>query len=88
MKNLQLRLAMRVEGAKWNAYAAKPDTMVDAIWLGSIALRFIEHNKQRKQAFLALMQDALGEQLAEITGAPVTWNKPSAAPEHERGGSA
>jgi hypothetical protein len=79
-----LRLAMRVEGVNWNAYAAKPDTMVDATFLGSINMRFVESNKERKKAFLALMQDALGDVLEEMFGERPTWNEPIAAPEHER----
>jgi hypothetical protein len=51
------RLALRVEGDKWNAYLAKPDTMQDAMWIGSILLKFVENNEHRKQTFIALMRD-------------------------------
>lgn len=79
-----LRLAMRVEGHIWNAYAAKLDTMQDAIWIGSIAMRFVENNEDRKRAFLNMMQDALGDVLKELFGTRPTWNEPIGAPEHER----
>jgi len=81
--NIPLRLAMRVEGANWNAYAAMPDTMADAIFLGSINMRFVE-NETRKKAFLALMQDAVGDVLEDLFGERPTWNEPIEAPEHER----
>jgi hypothetical protein len=84
MKNLPLRLAMRVEGANWNAYAARSDTMVNAIFLGSINMTFIETNEVRKKAFLALMQDAMGDVLEELFGERPIWNEPIGAPEHER----
>ena len=82
-KKLPMRLAMRLEGSAWNAYVAKLDTMEGAIWVGSIAARFIE-DKRRKEVFLELMKDALSEVFEEMTRTPVTWNKPVDAPEHEK----
>ena len=82
------RLALRVEGQNWNAYYASPDTMEDAIWLGSIAMRFVE-DQARKDIFMALMQEAMSDLIEEITGVRPTWpNSPRPAPEHERSGSA
>lgn len=80
------RLAFREEGAHWNAYFAAPDTMVGAIWLGGIAMRFIENNKVRKSVFMAMMRDAVGDILLEITGERPEWPEPEGrpAPEHER----
>jgi len=83
-KTLPMRLAMRQEGDKWNAYVAKPDTMEGAIWIGSIALRFIEDDPKREKAFLALMRDAVGDIIRDITGHKPTWSETRAAPEHER----
>jgi hypothetical protein len=77
------RLALRVEGDKWNAYLAKPDTMQDAMWIGSILLKFVENNEHRKQIFIALMQDALAEAVEELIGTKPTWDM-LPAPEHER----
>jgi hypothetical protein len=82
-KTLPLRLALRVEGDKWNAYITKPDTMDDAIWVGSIALRFVEGDQKRKDAFIALMTESLGDILKELYGKNPSWvQRP--APEHEK----
>lgn len=81
---------MRREGHIWIAYYALPDTMEGAILLGSIAMRFVENNEERKEAFMGMMRDAVTELLKERTGAEdVTWpDGPQPAPEHERSGSA
>lgn len=81
------RLAMRREGMFWNAYYAMPDTMERAILLGSIAMRFVENNEERKNAFLDFMQQAVGDLIKETTGQTATWpNGPQPAPERERAG--
>src|ERR1700742_1943337 len=49
------RLALRHDGKFWNAYYALPDTMTDALLLGSIVMRFVVNNEQRKSAFIAFM---------------------------------
>jgi hypothetical protein len=80
------RLALRVEGNFWNAYYAMPGTMKDAIFLGSIQLRFVE-NKKRKDVFMVLMREAVADIIEEITGTRPTWpNPPQPAPESERSG--
>ena len=75
-----MRLAMRMEGDNWVAYFVPSDTsMKDAIFLGSIAMRFVADNEERKQAFIRMMQESLSEIV------PIEWpNPPVAAPEHER----
>jgi hypothetical protein len=80
------RLAMRVEGRNWCAYITKPDTMQGAIFLGSIAMRFVEDNKERKQAFIDLMTGALGEMVEELFGQVPAWEQ-KPAPESERSGN-
>jgi hypothetical protein len=81
------RLALRHEGTFWNAYYAMPGTMDGAITLGSIAMRFIENNQERKDAFMALMREGVADILEEQTGVRPTWpDGPQAAPEHERAG--
>jgi hypothetical protein len=81
------RLAMRVDGQNWNAYYAVPDTMEGAIFLGSIAMRFVQ-NPVRKALFMTLMQEAVSDLLEEITGERPTWpNGPQLAPAHERSGT-
>jgi hypothetical protein len=84
MKELPMRLAMRAEGGKWNAYVAKPGTMEDSIWIGSIAMRFVVNNEKRKNAFLMIMTEAVGEVIEEVLGKKPKWNEPVEAPEHER----
>ncbi len=80
------RLAMRHEGSMWNAYYALTDTMDGAIFLGSIAMRFVV-DESRKQLFLALMRNAVSDLIEEQTGHRPTWRDGvQAAPEHERAG--
>lgn len=82
------RLAMRVEGDLWVAYFAEPSTMKGALFLGSIRMAFVQ-DRQRKETFMALMREAVGEILQDATGAKARWPEPDGvpAPEHERGGS-
>lgn len=81
------RLAMRHEGANWNAYYALTDTMDDAIPLGSIAMRFIVDNVERKTAFMDMMRDAVSDLILEKTGHRPTWpDGVRVAPENERAG--
>jgi hypothetical protein len=81
------RLAMRHEGTFWNAYYALPDTMDDALPLGSIAVRFIAGNEERKTAFMSLMREAVSDLIEEQTGQRPTWPEGvQPAPHHERAG--
>ena len=84
------RLAFREEGRNWNAYCAKTDTMQDAIWLGSIAMRFIENSPERKRIFMELMKEALSDVMEELCGVRPEWPEPEGhpAPEHEKTKSA
>ncbi len=82
------RLALRVEGAYWRAYFALPDTMEGAIEVGGIAMAAITNNPTRKQAFMDMMREFVGEILAERLGQTPQWNDPVNAPEHERAGRA
>ena len=80
------RLAMRHEGAMWNAYYALTDTMDGAILLGSIAMRFVT-DADRKTAFMDMMRDAVGDLIFEETGQRPTWPEGvQVAPERERAG--
>lgn len=77
------RLAFRVEGSQWNAYWALPDTMQDAVFLGSIPMA-AARKPEIKDAFMALMQEVVS---VLLPGA--AWpDPPQRAPEHERGGTA
>lgn len=86
------RLAFREEGNNWNVYYALPDTMQDAIWIGSIAMRFIAgpENRRRKKDFMRMMRACVDELIKELTGQQLHWPEPDGhtAPESERGGSA
>lgn len=77
------RVAMRQEGANWNAYYAMTDTMEGAVFLGSLPMRFAE-NPKRKEAFLTLIRDCVADLIEEKIGQRPTWKEPVAAPEHER----
>lgn len=79
------RLAMRVEGDKWVAYYAMPDTMNNAIWLGSILLTVVQ-DEARKQAFMNLMREIVGDHIEAAVGVRPTWGGPRPGPEHERAG--
>jgi hypothetical protein len=82
------RLALRVEGAFWNAYLAHSDTMANSTLLGSIRLAVVQ-DADRKTRFMALMQDALSAALMDASGIEMSWPEPpQSAPEHERSGSA
>jgi hypothetical protein len=84
----QFRLALRVEGNLWNAYFAAPDTMRDAMLLGSIHVAIVEDPDIKRQ-FIELMQAALELATEEVLGIKIAaWNEPQAAPENERAGLA
>lgn len=82
------RLAMRAEGAFWNAYLAHSDTMAESMLLGSIRLAAVQE-PDRKARFMALMQESLAAALMDTAGVTISWpDPPKTAPEHERNGSA
>lgn len=80
------RVALRVEGDWWVAYYAMPNTMDGAIELGRVLMAMVQ-DQGRKQAFMDLMREGVGEALKEITGAVPDFFV-SKAPEHERSGRA
>jgi hypothetical protein len=78
------RLAMRQERGMWCAYFALPESMEDAVFLGSIQMAFVQDEK-RRTTFLELMRESVGDILAQRVGSRPTWpNPPQPAPEHER----
>ena len=82
------RLAFRVEGDNWQAYYALPDTMLDAIPLASIRMALVM-SQERKDAFIALMRECVGDIIEAETGHRPVWPEPPhRAPEHERSGRA
>lgn len=77
---------MRVEGDKWTAYYAMPNTMDGAVYLGQIRMRFVA-DRARKDAFMALMREAVSDLIESEIGTRPTWpDGPTPAPEHERAG--
>lgn len=78
------RLALRVEGDWWVAYYALPDTMKDAMELARIRMGIVQ-DQRRKQAFMDLLRDVIGEFLEATVGARPDFVVNS-APEHERAG--
>lgn len=80
------RIAFRVEGNLWCAYYAKPNTMVDALFLASINLSLVK-DVEFKNRFMHLIQDALGN-VFSANGHKVRGWSCSPAPEHERAGNA
>ncbi len=48
-KTMAVRLALRQEGAFWNAYLAQADTMVGAKLIGSIVLGAVKKTRKRKR---------------------------------------
>lgn len=81
------RLALRAEGDWWNAYYALPNSMDDALHLGSIRMAFVQTD-ERRQAFITLISEAVQDILEELVGERPTMNDPVVAPQHERAGRA
>jgi hypothetical protein len=82
------RLALRQEGADWNAYYALPDTMEGARPLGSIKLSIVMANPALKAGFMTLMREVVADLVQRRTGLKLDWRAPEVAPEHERSGNA
>jgi hypothetical protein len=78
------RLALRVEDDFWRAYYAKPDTMQDAILIGSLHMA-LARDEILKAAFMDLMKKSITFMLLEAAETSVVWpNPPQVAPAHER----
>ena len=86
--NMKIRIALREEGALWNAYIAETDTMEGAVHLGSIAMGAVVANPDLKARFIELMQAAFADALQRQMGIPVADWDVTRAPEHERAGRA
>jgi hypothetical protein len=79
------RLALRADGDLWRAFYAMPDTLDNALFLGSIKLGLVSNNENQKMAFMKLMQDAVADILEKVSGERPTYpDGPQPAPEHER----
>ena len=82
------RLALRHEGANWNAYYARTHTMDGALFLGSIAMAAVDEKPDRREAFLSLMRDVVSDLIEAKAGIRPRWLGPTPAPAHERSGEA
>jgi len=80
------RIAFRHEGEMWNAYYAMPETMDDAILLGSIRMAAVADDANRKELFIAVMRSIVSDIIESKVGIKPDWKKPHRAPEHERAG--
>ena len=69
-------------GEWWHGYYAMPGTMEGALLLGSIRMQFVQ-DEARKNAFMLLMQEAVGDILeAEVGERPAYYNV-APGPAHE-----
>jgi hypothetical protein len=88
VKTMQIRLAFRREGPWWNCYLANQNTMDGAKLLGSVLIRPFENNPERKNRYMALMQEILADACVDVFGEkPEKWET-APVPESERSGHA
>lgn len=81
------RLAFRAEGEFVNCYYAAPDTMANAMLLGSMRRPMLKKTPGVFQKWQALMQECLAAACVDVLGEAPEF-KTEAAPEHERSGHA
>lgn len=81
------RLALRQEGPYWNAYYAETGTMEDAFLIGSISMLVCDAHPERKQEFMDLMREVVGDLIETATGRRPVFKDPAPGPEHERAGN-
>lgn len=86
-KSIPMRLALRVEGDWWVAYAAMPNTMDDAIELGRVRMAVVGPNENIRDMFKEAMTEFVRLFIKEKFGVDADMVQ-SDAPEHERGGHA
>lgn len=90
-KELPIRLMLRVEGEWWRAYLGAgvgfPEHKDGPILLGSIRIGLAQC-PSIKNAFIALMADALKIHVRQVTGAKTVDVETRDAPPNERAGSA
>lgn len=76
------RLAFRVEGDFWKVYYTQTNSMDDALFLGSVAMRFVEIEEAREQ-FMEFMKTQLVHAFDELFDATHEWTE-LPVPAHER----
>ena len=83
---MKVRLALRQEGAFWNAYIALADSMDGAKLIGSVAIGAVAQDPKVKRDFVKVMQRVLANAIKKTTGErPKEWEI-GPAPEAERSG--
>lgn len=83
----QLRLALREEGALWNAYLAPPTTMEGAKLLASVDRAVVQDCAEIRTAFIAFCQVAMHRAVSMQFGLRIVdFGDAEVAPEHERAG--
>jgi len=83
---MKVRLALRQEGAFWNAYLALADTMEGAKLIGSIMIGAVQKDPKVKKDFMKVMQRVLANAIKDTTGVkPKEWEI-NPGPEKERSG--
>jgi len=82
------RLAFRAEGEFVNCYYAAPDTMTNAMLLGSMRGSTLEKTPGVFQKWQALMQEILAAACVGALGEAPVGFETRTAPEHERSGRA
>lgn len=87
-QTLNVRLTFRQEGAWWNCYVAKPDTMKGAFKLGSIVFAGARDSEACKDAFMTAMNEAFIAFCRAEYGITPAMGNVTVGPEHERAGGA
>lgn len=87
LREIPVRLAIRLEGDFFNAYIAKADTMEQALLIGSIRAGLAVKAEQQ-YAWKVVMQAMLTKMLEEVFGTNKIVMKEYRAPESERSGNA
>ena len=82
-----IRLAMRVEGDWWVAYAASSENMNDALEMARIRMGAVKSTPDAADRFKSLMMSIMAQMLTDIGATIAEWHE-QPAPESERSGQA
>jgi hypothetical protein len=84
--HMRVRLAFRREGEYVNAYLAPPDSMKDAMLLGTMRVAYLEQLPGAWDRWKQLMSDILKRAIGDRVGETPEMIQEK-APEHERSGN-
>jgi hypothetical protein len=70
----------------WSAYLKAVGDDRQALLLGSIRIKAVENNETRKQQFITMMTEFMGEMIETVTGRAPDHFEVESAPESERSG--